>query len=226
MLGFVCVSLNLVQTDRQKGCHIIIVNHIWQSYWADMVKHVTPRVDEVSTDVWSTWVYVGGLKRMSGWFDLTVEKKERKKKKYFWDSPKSHPISELPVRSRLIANLKLCVHSVEVVSHTHFQIDETPMCAGKRTCALPGLTSEGRYVDGIVVHATGSTPNRSERMRTMPTAQHFWHGSFELVSERLRGGRGASFAEYSPVEAIGGHSLVHQLPPPPELYGAVELQRQ
>lgn len=80
MLGFVCVSLNLVQTDRQKGCHIIIVNHIWQSYWADMVKHVTPRVDEVSTDVWSTWVYVGGLKRMSGWFDLTVEKKERKKR--------------------------------------------------------------------------------------------------------------------------------------------------
>lgn len=80
MLGFVCVSLNLVQTDRQKGCHIIIVNHICQSYWADMVNHAPPRVDEVSTDVWSTWVYVGGLKRMSGWFDLTVEKNEEKKR--------------------------------------------------------------------------------------------------------------------------------------------------
>lgn len=226
MLGFVCVSLNLVQTDRQKGYHIIIVNHIWQSYWADMVNHAPPRVDEVSTDVWFTWVYVGGLKRMSGSFDLTVEKKEEKKKKYIWDSPKSRPISELPVRSRLIPNPKLCVHSVEVVSHVHFHVDETPMLAWKRACALPGSISEGRYVDGIVVHATGSTANRSERMRTMPTAQHFWHGSFKLVSGRLRGGRGASFAENSPVEAIGGHSLVHQLPPPPELYGAVELQRQ
>lgn len=225
MLGFVCVSLNLVQTDRQTGCHIIIVNHILQSYWADMVNHAPPRVDEVSTDVWSTWVYVGGLKRMSGWFDLTVAKKEEKKRNIS-ETPKSRPISELPVRSRLIPNPKLCVHSVEVVSHAHFQIDETPMRAWKRACALPGSISEGRHVDGIVVHATGSTANRSERMRTMPTAQHFWHGSFELVPERLRGGRGASFAEYSPVEAIGGHSLVHQLPPPPELYGAVELQRQ
>lgn len=60
----------------------------------------------------------------------------------------------------------------------------------------------------------------------MSTAQHLHHGSFQLISERLCGGKGAFYAEYSPVEAIRGHSLVHQLPPPPELYGAVELQRQ
>lgn len=75
-----CVCFSEFSTDRQKGYHIIIVNHIWQSYWADMVNQAPPRVDEVSTDVWSTWVYVGALKHMSGWFDLTVEKKEEKKR--------------------------------------------------------------------------------------------------------------------------------------------------
>lgn len=62
---------------------------------------------------------------------------------------------------------------------------------------------------------------------TMATPRHDHHGSFSLVPEPLYGGKGAfSFVEYLPVEAIRGHSLVHQLPPPPELYGAVELQRQ